>query len=181
MLHATHHHPPHRFLNNSFYFITARTVNANDFLCTNKHKNLWISCLKAGLRKTKTILYAWILLNNHYHLLIKSKNNLSQFINLLNGRTSYELNKLDNTLGRKIWYQYWDHCVRDEADFYKHLNYIHQNPIKHGLVKNLNNLKNYRFSSYNDWIKKKGVNWIVNCFEKFPIKDFVEKSERSAG
>jgi putative transposase len=39
-------------------------------------------------------------------------------------------------VGGSIWQSsFWDHVIRDEDDFYHHLNYIHFNPVKHGLVK----------------------------------------------
>jgi putative transposase len=39
---------------------------------------------------------------------------------------------------RGIWQRrYWEHLIRDEADFRAHMDYVHINPIKHGLVKRL--------------------------------------------
>jgi putative transposase len=36
---------------------------------------------------------------------------------------------------KTIWQpRFYDHCIRDENDFHKHLDYIHYNPVKHGLV-----------------------------------------------
>ncbi len=36
---------------------------------------------------------------------------------------------------RGIWQRrYWEHMIRDEDDFNRHMNYIHFNPVKHGLV-----------------------------------------------
>jgi putative transposase len=36
---------------------------------------------------------------------------------------------------RGLWQRrYWEHVIRDEADFAAHLDYIHFNPAKHGLV-----------------------------------------------
>ncbi|WP_022692986.1 REP-associated tyrosine transposase [Ponticaulis koreensis] len=36
---------------------------------------------------------------------------------------------------RGIWQRrYWDHMIRDEEDLENHVNYIHYNPVKHGLV-----------------------------------------------
>ena len=35
----------------------------------------------------------------------------------------------------KLWQKrYWEHCVRDENDRKKHMDYIHYNPVKHGYV-----------------------------------------------
>jgi REP-associated tyrosine transposase len=37
---------------------------------------------------------------------------------------------------RGIWQRrYWKHTIRDERDFERHIDYIHINPVKHGLVK----------------------------------------------
>jgi putative transposase len=39
---------------------------------------------------------------------------------------------------RGIWQRrYWEHLVRDEADMSRHIDYIHMNPVKHGLVMRL--------------------------------------------
>lgn len=36
---------------------------------------------------------------------------------------------------RAIWQRrYWEHTIRDECDFARHLDYVHINPVKHGLV-----------------------------------------------
>lgn len=36
---------------------------------------------------------------------------------------------------KTIWQpRFYEHCLRDESDFQKHLDYIHYNPVKHGLV-----------------------------------------------
>ena len=168
------HRPPHIVFNNTIYFVTARTVDQAPYFDSNSKKNIFCLCLKAGLLKFQIALYAWVLLNNHYHLLFKIKKgeDLSKFINFLNGKNSFELNKSENTIGRKIWYQYWDHCIRDETDFWKYLNYIHQNPVKHGLCKNLAEAFGYPFSSAKNWIKMKGEGWLYSCFEKYPVIDY---------
>jgi putative transposase len=41
-----------------------------------------------------------------------------------------------NTRGeRAVWqHRYWEHMLRDETDFERHVEYIHYNPVKHGLA-----------------------------------------------
>jgi len=35
----------------------------------------------------------------------------------------------------RLWqHRYWEHTIRDEDDFTRHVDYIHINPVKHGLV-----------------------------------------------
>ncbi|MGZ4954660.1 MAG: REP-associated tyrosine transposase [Methylobacter sp.] len=34
-----------------------------------------------------------------------------------------------------LWqHRYWDHLIRDEEDFNRHMDYIHWNPVKHGFA-----------------------------------------------
>ena len=57
------------------------------------------------------------------------------------------MNQLEEMRGRRLWKNYWDWCVRDESDYWMHFNYIHNNPIKHGIVRDTDALKGYRYSS----------------------------------
>lgn len=47
---------------------------------------------------------------------------------------------------RGIWQRrYWEHTIRDQRDFATHMDYIHFNPVKHGLVEHP---ANWRYSSF---------------------------------
>ena len=51
-------------------------------------------------------------------------------------QTGAQLPVQDNT-GRILWQRrYWEHTIRDDADYARHIDYIHFNPVKHGLVAN---------------------------------------------
>jgi putative transposase len=53
---------------------------------------------------------------------------------------------------RGIWQRrYWEHCIRDEADYQNHLDYIHYNPVKHGHVEWV---KDWPYSSFHRWVKR---------------------------
>jgi len=55
-------------------------------------------------------------------------------IKRLHAITAIELNKIDSTVGRRVWYQYWDSHITFEKSYFARLNYVHQNPVKHGIV-----------------------------------------------
>ena len=51
-----------------------------------------------------------------------------------------------------IWQRrYWEHTIRDERDFFAHLDYIHLNPVRHGLISAPNE---WVFSSFNSWVDR---------------------------
>ena len=52
---------------------------------------------------------------------------------------------------RFIWQRrYWEHQIRDDTDFQRHLDYIHYNPVKHGYV---SRAVDWPYSSIHHWIK----------------------------
>ncbi|MCJ7646045.1 transposase [bacterium] len=164
-------HPPHIYQDNKFYFITAGTFENRNFFDALAKKSIFVQTLRKALEKFSFELIAWVLLDHHYHMMIEVGlgKRLGAFISNLHVNSSRFLNKFENKNGRKIWYQYWDRCVRSEADFWTRINYIHYNPAKHGYVANL---REYLFSSYNLYLETKGKDWMDSCFLNYPIIDF---------
>ena len=53
---------------------------------------------------------------------------------------------------RAIWQRrFWDHVIRDEDDFERHLDYIHYNPVKHGLVECP---RDWPHSTFHRWVER---------------------------
>lgn len=119
---------------------------------------------------------AFSILSNHYHLLFYLNNgkDLKKILHFLNGGVSFQLNKLEK-VNRAIWDKYKNYNVDDEDAFYNIMGYILGNPFKHGLVKDITELKNFKFSNYNEKVKEfgeagildiisrvKNLNWEVN-------------------
>jgi putative transposase len=52
---------------------------------------------------------------------------------------------------RGIWQRrYWEHTIRDEDDLARHIDYIHINPVKHGLV---TRVRDWPYSSFHRMVK----------------------------
>ena len=173
------HHPLHIYKDETIYFVTARTIKKEKFFNTGEKKKILLQALKKSLEDYRYLPFAWIILSNHYHLLFKAKKgeDLGHFISSLGSLSSKDLNKLDDKKGRNIWFQYWDYCPRNEKDFYQHFNYIHHNPVKHGYVKIQDDVLKYPFCSYNQWMAKKGEEWMSDCFATYPILDFTVEGD----
>ena len=53
---------------------------------------------------------------------------------------------------RGLWQRrYWEHTIRDDADFERHIDYIHFNPVKHGLVSRVGD---WPFSSFHRFVER---------------------------
>ena len=97
-------------------------------------------------------LHNYCLMPNHYHLLIEiTRENLSRFMRQLNMNYAIYFNKKYKRTGHlwqgrfKSWY------VTDEAYLYTLMRYIEQNPLKAGMVKDL---QAYPYSSYRYFLDK---------------------------
>ena len=52
---------------------------------------------------------------------------------------------------RGIWQRrYWEHTMRDDGDFIRHVDYIHFNPVKHG---HATSVRNWPYSSFRRWVR----------------------------
>ena len=55
-------------------------------------------------------------------------------------------------VARPVWQKrYWEHLIRDEEDFRRHVDYIHYNPVKHGLA---DRPIDWKYSSFDKWIER---------------------------
>ncbi len=59
---------------------------------------------------------------------------MGKLLSHLHTKTAIELNKLDEATGREVWYNFWDTKLTHQRSYLARLNYVHQNPVKHGLV-----------------------------------------------
>ncbi len=53
---------------------------------------------------------------------------------------------------RGIWQRrFWEHTIKSEKDYRRHIDYVHINPLKHGLVMQV---KDWPYSSFHNYVKK---------------------------
>ena len=53
---------------------------------------------------------------------------------------------------RGIWQRrFWEHVIRDEVDYERHLDYIHYNPVKHSHMKNV---ADWPYSSFHRYVRR---------------------------
>jgi len=170
------HRPPHVHLDDMRYFITGSTFGKKCLWNTKAKLDRLAFLLREISGRYNIDLYAWVVLPNHYHLLLKTSygKDLVKFFRKLHSDSANYLNRLENTPSRRVWYQYWDRCIRNERDFWVRFNYIHQNAVKHNWVQKMGY---YEFSSYKEYLEKNGTEWMINCFEQYPIIDFTTEED----
>jgi REP-associated tyrosine transposase len=80
-------------------------------------------------------IYAWVVMPNHVHLLLKPRKSMAIITKALKGTTARQANLLLKRTGNHFWQdESFDHWIRDEAEFEKVKKYIERNPVVAGLV-----------------------------------------------
>ena len=82
-------------------------------------------------------LHAWAILSNHYHFIAASPEDAStlrRMLSKLHTLSARELNVRDRQPGRKVWFQFFDSHVTFTNSYLARLNYVHNNPVHHGIV-----------------------------------------------
>ena len=116
-------------------------------------------------------LFAWCVLPNHYHLLIRT-DTIKEFLKRLgkfHGSTSYCWNGEDDRRGRQIWFRSVERSMNSDRHFYASLNYIHQNPVKHRYV---SKWQDWPYSSAIEYLSKVGTEKAAEIWREYPILDY---------
>jgi putative transposase len=131
------HAPLHRLDRDGIYMVTGGTLNKQHLFNTDQKLSLLESDLLSLAKQYLWQLEAWAVFVNHYHLIgrsISAGPALDKFLKHLHSNTARKLNALDRSAGREVWYNFWDKKLTYERSYLARLNYVHQNPVKHGLV-----------------------------------------------
>ena len=135
--------PRHLYLDDTPYFITASTYQ-HQRLLNDETKDLLKKLLHEVFNDYGWSLDHWVILDNHYHLLVQSHRgkDLKRIIAKIHNLSAQQINRifaLEKRIHQKIWYNYWDYCPLDEHDYNVRLCYLLNNPVKHGYVCDLHN------------------------------------------
>jgi REP element-mobilizing transposase RayT len=133
-------------------YITVRTNNREALFQDNSDYEYFLEVLKSRKQKYGFRLYAYCLLNNHYHLLIEPlpEANISKIMQAMN--TSYTLyfNKKYNRTGHLVGGRFESKLLNKDNTLLTQTIHIHLNPIRLGVS---NTAQAYKWSSYSEYME----------------------------
>ena len=156
------------FKNYSYIFITIVTYQRKEILIENI--GLLKESLYKALSKYNFEITAICVLKNHIHMIIKEDElkNFSKIVSCIKKHFSFYLNdkptknqlplSMQNRKEAGIWQRrFYDHIIRNEEDFYKHLDYIHYNSYKHYKIAP----KDWKYSTFIKFVENGNynINW----------------------
>ena len=118
----------------STYFVTASTFQKKALFQSERMATLFIETLLEYRNQEKYQLHEYVLMPDHFHLLITPIVTLERSVQLVNGGFSFRVGKLYHLHGG-IWQtSFFDRRVRDATEYEALKKYIHWNPVKRGLA-----------------------------------------------
>ncbi|MFB2771712.1 transposase [Pelatocladus sp. BLCC-F211] len=177
------HAPPHPVQDRQFYLLTVACYEHQSHMHSESRRqqllnmifnyfgNLGNEEMSTEALTTNLTICAWIILPNHYHLLVRVANFeiLSELFRKIHGTLSRQWNLEDNITKRKVWYRWSDRAIRSERHYYTTLNYIHYNPVKHGLV---TSPYDWVESSVHWYLQANGRQWLRDLWIQYPVLDY---------
>jgi len=142
------------------YFFTVNIANRSQTLLIDYYR-----VLRTAIRKVKNShpfqIDAMVVLPDHLHViwtLPPGDSNFATRWRLIKSGFSRQIPKLEyrrksriTKNERGIWQRrYWEHCIRDQKDYNRHIEYIHYNPVKHSYV---TKPADWRYSSIHRYIR----------------------------
>ena len=165
------HSPPHLHKVDGWFLITAATYEHKRHFCTEDAQAWLLSELLKELQVADIPCRGWVVLPNHYHILVQCRplSVISQPLRRVHARTARELNRREGLMGRRVWYRFSDRQIRNERHYYTTLNYIHYNPTKHGYVpKPLD----WACSSVHWYLEHFGIEWLRDLWREYPVRNY---------
>jgi REP element-mobilizing transposase RayT len=161
------------------HFITSTVVDWIDVFTRQSYKNVIIECLDFCIKKKGMLLYGYVIMSNHIHLIIQSKEGkLSDLLrdfkkftakNILEkiqtepeSRREWMLERFKKSTETHIRnknYQFWQYGNHAEEIYsgkfmWSKLDYIHLNPVRAGIVEKASQ---YRYSSASNYVHEEGL------------------------
>lgn len=132
------------------YHIVIRGINRQNIFEEEEDSERFLATLKTAQEKSGYKLYAYCLMGNHIHLLIKEENeDLGITMRRIGASYVYWYNRKYDRHGHLFQGRYKSEVVEDDKYFLTVLRYIHQNPLKAGLV---SDIEEYKWSSYREYL-----------------------------
>lgn len=142
----------------AFYHITSRGNEQKPIFKADKDRERFLSYLESAHERYGAIIHAYCLMDNHYHLLLETPwANLSEILHHINGAYTVYFNIRRQRSGHLFQGRYRAILVEKDVYCQELSRYIHLNPFRAGMVKNL---RDYPWSSYRDYIGMSKTPWV---------------------
>ncbi|MCY0965636.1 REP-associated tyrosine transposase [Parathalassolituus penaei] len=143
------------YVSGGTYFFTVNLADRRSLLLVER-----VAELREVVRRVKAlrpfVINAWVVLPDHIHAVWtlpagdsdfsgRWRDIKTRFAKVIPATEALSASQHQRH-ERGIWQpRFWEHCIRDEEDYWRHLDYAHWNPMKHGYVQRI---QDWPYSSF---------------------------------
>jgi len=144
----------------AFYHVSSRGNLKEMIFFEDRDREKFLEILKRTKETFCYLLHAYVLMKNHYHLLLETPQaNLSRIMQNINTSYTVYVNNKYNRSGHLLQGRYKSILVEKESYLLELGRYIHLNPVRKGLV---SYPAEYKWSSYAEYITTSKIPWLVD-------------------
>lgn len=141
---------PRTLSSSNFYHVMIRGNAKSIIFIDDEDRNYFLDTLARMKRGNRYKIHAYCLMNNHVHLLLEEQDDpLARAMKRINVSYVYYFNKKYNRVGHLFQGRFRSEAIEDDTYLLAAARYIHNNPVKAGIVKKPDK---YQWSSYKDYI-----------------------------
>lgn len=131
------------------HHVIVRGLNRQDIFLVDKDRVDFLGRLETALSQTGCRCYAWALLNNHFHLLIRTGGKpLSDLMRKVLSGYAIAFNRRHGRHGYLFQNRYKSILCQEEEYLLELVRYIHLNPLRAGIAKDMDELDRYLWSGH---------------------------------
>lgn len=144
----------------TLHHVMIRGIEGLQIFRDNQDREDFISRLRQLVGKTGTKILAWVLMDNHVHLLMFSGHQgISKFMRRLLTGYAINFNRKYRRVGHLFQNRYKSIVCEEDPYLLELVRYIHLNPLRASLVKNIEELGRYPWSGHGVLIGRKRNDW----------------------
>ncbi len=155
------------------HHIISRGFEGINIFIDDRDRTHFLTILNKVLSQSSCRCYAWVLMNNHYHLVVRPLGvRLGEIMRRLNGSYARYFNLRYQRRGYLFQDRYKSLATQEFWYFRELIRYVHLNPLRAGLVKSVSSLEQYLWSGHRALIGRENVPWQA-------VKETLEKFDRN--
>ena len=142
------------------HHVIVRGIERHDIFRDHQDRDNWLARLETILGETNTPCFAWALMSNHVHLLLRTgRAPLASVMRRLLTGYAVSFNRRYHRHGKLFQNRYKSILCQEDPYLKELVRYIHLNPLRAGLVNDLSSLDRYAYSGHSVLLGRKTRPW----------------------
>lgn len=144
----------------ALHHVIGRGIDRSKIFLDDDDRDDFLERLASNLKRTKTTCYAWAILPNHFHLLLRTGTApIGVLMHRLLTGYAVSFNLRHSRHGHLFQNRYKSILCQEDAYLLELVRYIHLNPLRAGLVGDYAELCRYRYCGHSAMLDRRTAEW----------------------